>query len=81
MFGQRQGTDALASGGEDGVAYGWQDWRKRGFAEPRRRVVGLQEVNFDFGRHFIDAHGRIFVEIALHGTPAVDSDLVAHDRA
>ena len=79
MFGKRQRTDALSGYGEDGVANGWKHRGKRGFAEAGGWILGLQEMDFDFGGDLIHAHGRVLVEIALDGAAGVDGDFVVHD--
>ena len=81
MFGEREGADAFASDGENGVADGGEYRREGRFAEAGGRIVGLQEMDFDFRGHLIHADRGIFVEIALDGAAAVDGDLVGHDMA
>ena len=81
MFGKREGADALAVDGEDGVANGWEDRRQGGFTEAGGRIIGFQEMDFDFGGDLIHSNGRILVEIALDGAARVDGDFVGHDGA
>jgi hypothetical protein len=81
MFGERQGTDPLARDGKNGVADSRENRRQCGFAEAGRWIVGLEEMDFDFGRHLVHAHRRIFVEIALDGAATVNRDFVRHDGA
>src|SRR5712664_3107918 len=81
VFGEREGADALAGDGEDGVADGGENGRESGFAEAGGGVVGLQEMDFDFRGDLVHADRGIFVEVALDGAAAVDGDLVGHDVA
>ena len=81
MFGKRQGADAFAGGGENGVADGRENGRKRGLAEAGGGIISLEEMDFDFGGHLIHAERRIFMEIALHGAARVDGDFVRHNGA
>ena len=79
MFREREGADALAVDGEDGVAYGRENRRQGWFAEAGGWIVGLQEMDFDFGGGLIHANRWVFVEIALDGAAGVDGDFVVHD--
>ena len=79
VFGEREGADALAVDGENGVADSWENRGQGGFAEAGRRIIGFQEMNFDFSGDLIHSNGRIFVEIALDGAARVDRDFVGHD--
>src|SRR5258708_23031404 len=81
VFGERERADAFAGDGENGVADGRKNRREGGFAEAGGGIVGLPEMDFDFPGHLIHADGRIFVEVALEGSTAVDGCLVAHDAA
>ena len=51
MLGKRQRAYALSCSRENRVAYRRQNRRERGLAEAGRRIIRLQEVHFDFGRH------------------------------
>src|SRR5258706_11111502 len=53
VFGERQGTDALAGNGKDGVAHGRENRRKGRFAEASGGIVGLEEMDFDFRGHLV----------------------------
>src|SRR5229473_5134576 len=81
VFGEREGADAFARDSKNGVADGGKNRREGGFAEAGGRIVGLQEMDFDFGRHLVHADRGIFVEVALDGAAAVDGDFVGHDVA
>jgi len=81
VFGEGEGADTGAGGGEDSVADGWENGREGRFAEAGGGIVGFQEMDFDFGGDLIHSNGRVFVEIALDGASGVDSDFVIHDGA
>ena len=78
MFGKGQRADAVAGGGEDGVGDGGERRRKSGFAEAGGRIVRFQVVDFDGGWRVIDAHGFVFVEVALSCAAAIDGDFLRH---
>src|SRR5215813_3882717 len=52
VFGKGQGADALTVGSEDGVGYGAQNRRQRGFAKAGGRIVRFEIVNGDFDGRF-----------------------------
>ena len=81
MFGEGEGADAGAGGGEDGVADGGENRRKGGFAEASGGIIGFEEMDFDFGGDLVYSNGRVFVEVALDGAAGVDGDFVVHDGA
>ena len=55
--------------------------RQRGFAEPGRIEVGLQELHLDRRRHLRHARRLIVVEVLLHDATLVDRDLPRHHVA
>jgi len=80
VFGERQGTDALAGNGKDGVAHGRENRRESGFAKASRRIVGLEKMDLDFrGTWFMRTGGYSWKLLWTRGT--INGDFVGHDGA
>jgi hypothetical protein len=79
VLGERQRTNALAGGGKNSVAHRRENRRKRGFSKTGGWIVGLEEMDFDFGRHLVYAYRGIIIEIVLDGPAAVNGDFIRHD--
>src|SRR5271166_5641180 len=75
-----QSADALARGGEDGVAKGWNDGWKSRLAETGRLMVGRDKMHVD-RRRLIHAQRFHGVEIRLHDAAAIDRDRLAERGA
>src|SRR5262245_17316159 len=73
--------DALARGGEDGVADGRWHHRVGRFAQAGRRVGALDEMNSDPRRRGVDAEQREVVEVALHGPALLEGHFLQPDGA
>src|SRR5712672_3968474 len=78
LLGQGKRANAFAGQREESIANGGQHGRQSRFAQSGRRIVGLQEMNFDFRRSLRQAHWRILMEIALYRAAALDGDFIAH---
>src|SRR5688572_4574649 len=79
-FRERQAANAAADDGGDRVAERADRGRQGWFAEPGGRVVGLQEVHFNF-RSLCHAGRLVLVEVALHRAAGGVSDLPVHQVA
>ncbi len=78
---QGKRPDLLRCHYKNGVAHRRQHRRKRQFAQPRRRIVCLQEMDFDLRRRLHHSNRRILVEIRLRRAAVLDRDLVARQMA
>src|SRR5258707_454628 len=78
LLGEGQRANAFAGQCEESIANGRQHRGQSRFAQSRRRIVGLEEMNLDFRRSLRQAYWRILMEIALYRAAALDGDLVAH---
>src|SRR5580693_1873174 len=77
LIADRQATDALASGGEDGVAQRrCEGWKPR-LADPARRHVDARgdDVHISDRRRFVDAKHAITVVVALLDAALLEGDL------
>src|SRR5580658_6980158 len=63
---KRKRTDSLAAGGEDRVADGGKQRRKRGFAQTGRRVGRRQEMDFDLRRSLRQTNHLVLMKVRLH---------------
>ena len=81
MFRDRQRPDSFAGYRKDRVANRGRNWRQCRFAETGRRIVGLQEMNFDFRRGLRDTNGLILMEVALDGPSLIERDFPIHHVA
>jgi len=81
VFGEREGANAAAGDGKNGVAHGRENRREGGFAEAGGWIIGFEKMDFDIRRDLVHADRLIFVEIALDGAAGVDGDFVGHDVA
>src|SRR5665213_315035 len=69
----REFSQALAGGGEDGVGHGGRDGRHGSFPYASGVVVGFHYVHV-YPRHFIDSQNVVGVEVALLDAAFVDGD-------
>src|SRR5882724_6258320 len=68
-----QASEALAGGGEDGVARRRSDDRQARFTDAGGVFRALRDVHFDL-RSLVDARHLVVVEIGLLDAAAIDGD-------
>src|SRR5271165_3704399 len=78
---KRQRTDALAGDRKDRVGDRRNHRRQARLAKTGGRIIRLQEEDVDIRRSLRQTQRWILVEIALHGSAALDGDLITHGVA
>ena len=72
---ERQGTNPLACGGEDGVAHRRQYWWQPRLSKARWCVVGLAPMHLNL-RRLPYAHQRVVMEVGLLNLAVHQRDLL-----
>src|SRR5438128_10687043 len=81
VLGERERADALTSGGENSVADGRKNGRKRWFAKSRGWIFRAHKMDLDLRWRLRNTDRRIRVKVILHSTATLNRDLVGHQLA